>query len=716
MEVFNKYLQALNPQQQQAVDAPPGPIVVFAGAGSGKTRIITTRIVKSLYEGVPPSKILAVTFTNKAAAEMKSRLTSMTPLANNVLVGTFHSVCARWLREFADELGFSSNFIIYDESDSKSALKKILKDSLSVKEIGVVSEDMRYFINNMKTRALLPRDLEKEIAIYQDLIPAGGLGIYKKYQEYLNTCDAMDFGDLLLNTLFLLRTNSRVKQIMQSRFQYILVDEYQDTNPTQFELVNIIAESHQNLFVVGDDDQSIYSWRGATPENIIEFDKHYPAAKTIKLEQNYRSTSNIVSAASDMIINNENRTPKKIWTANEAGPLIQFQIESDNEMESWNIVETIKAENKVFSYDQVAIFYRVNYQSRAIEDALRSENIPYKIFGGTRFYDRAEIKDLLAYLRILINPKDDVSFKRIINTPSRKIGKKSLEILEQIALSEDISLYEAAQSFAQSTKKTSASTKIKLFMDLIEGFKHDSIKLKPDVLLERIISNVKYLDHIEHKHSLQYEERLANIHELISTLEDHSSKADAPSLVEWLNSVTLSSSEDETNAGVSLMTLHMAKGLEFNRVYVAGVEEGLIPHHNSLEDPNSIEEERRLFYVGMTRAMHKLSLLSAYRRKTYGGWNANSPSRFMKEVPAQFLECTPETLEYLSETKVDDTSDECEYEYDAAAITNTHSSHVKHPSYGHGEVVELYLEQRDPKALVDFKDFGKRKVSLRHLE
>ena len=707
-------LAGLSPVQRQAAMHGDGPIVVFAGAGSGKTRIITHRIAYLIEQGVPPWEILAVTFTNKAAGEMRHRLEALTPLGKRCLIATFHSACARWLREFATELGYSSDFTIYDESDSTSALKTILAElNVKLDEENTVQE-YRAAIGRVKTMALLPSD-ERLHREYAGIMPPVGVQVYQRYQEYLAACNAMDFGDLIMNVLLLLRRNTRVRDVMQHRYRYILVDEYQDTNRTQFELIARLSERKRNLFVVGDDDQSIYSWRGAVPSNIIDFDKVYPDAKRVTMEQNYRCTGTIVNAASAMIQKNKRRVVKALFTENQTGDLIDYRLEADNEIEAWWVADQIKNEVDKFPYRDVAIFYRTNSQSRLMEDALRRGNIPYQIYGTVRFYDRAEIKDLMAYLRIIVNPNDDVSVRRIFNVPSRGLGDKAEDTVESEALRRGLPLFKTIVAMA-SEGYPKIGPKLKDFADLLEKLRSKLAVTPLDKAIEVLLEATKYTDYVRKKFPEQVEDKLENIHELGAAVADFGGAYPEANIAEWLQSVTLTSEASENKGGVSLMTLHMAKGLEFNRVYILGLEEGLLPHKNSVDNDESLEEERRLFYVGMTRAKEKLSLVGAHRRRTYTTWAANRPSRFLGDIPSEHLVQLGAVPSYQS--MYGSYSGEYEYSYDenSSPITIAAGQTVRHPTFGKGVIEEVLVEFGVSKVVVRFAEFGRRKVTAHHLE
>ncbi|MBI2602072.1 MAG: UvrD-helicase domain-containing protein [Deltaproteobacteria bacterium] len=689
---IDRILEKLNEPQKEAVLHEGGPLVVFAGAGSGKTRVITARIAYLLETGVPPRSIVAMTFTNKAAGEMKERVKLWSPLGEYVPIGTFHSLCARWLREFAKEIGFTADFTIYDDQDSKAVLKSVLTE-MQVKIDKGITGDFLSAIGRAKTLGWLPDEAEKQA----DFFPTMGVAVYRRYQEILSQSNAMDFDDLLMNMLLLLKRNHEIRNLMQARFQHILIDEYQDTNPTQASLIHHLMNEKRNLIVVGDDDQSIYSWRGADPSNILGFGKRYAGTKIIRLEQNYRCTGNIVGAASAMIVNNKKRAEKTLWTQNEAGPHITYHQEFDAAMEAFWVTEQIKAETYKFPHDEVAIFYRTNAQSRQLEDSLRKQNIPYRIYGALRFYDRAEIKDLLAYFRLIINPKDDVAFRRIINVPARGIGKKALELMEELADTRDVPLVDTLPYIAQQQPRLAA--RLNQLRELLEKLKKSDEKHALSEVLRTVLNATDYLAYIQKKYADSYTDRVGNVHELGTALAEYEQANPEARLRDWLNDVSLSGSEQEYENGVTLMTLHSAKGLEFSRVFIVGVEDGLIPHSHNLEDKEKLEEERRLFYVGLTRAKQRLSLLSAERRRIFTYDMVNGLSRFLKEIPLEFFDPTSRRA---LDTK-------------PSADFHTKMSLVFHPTYGRGRVTRIESALGVAKAVVDFSRFGVRKVSVTQL-
>ncbi len=719
---MNILLEKLNSAQKIAASHQDGPFVVFAGAGSGKTRIITTRIAYLIAQGIRPWEILAVTFTNKAAGEMKERVESLCPEAKRSLITTFHSACARWLREFAPELGYQSNFTIYDDSDATKLLKKLLKEANPKGDIPNLLADMKSFLHMVKTNGYFPSDVERLQHEYGQFIPTGGIALYRRYQEALADCNAMDFGDLLMNILLLLKRNRQVRNILQERYRYILVDEFQDTNRTQFEMIRLLSQNHNNLFVVGDDDQSIYSWRGATPANIIEFEKNFPGAQKIALEQNYRCSGNIVDTASKMIANNIHRAPKTLFTNADKGDPIDLHIESDGEMEAWWVAKNIKENKPDYSYDKIAIFYRTNSQSRALEEALRRENIPYRIFGSVEFYDRLEIKDILAYLRILINPQDEISITRIINVPTRGIGAKAVELINRETKARKQPMLDVIAALAEENIPR-VSPKLRYFSDLMRVLKKDLLSSSLPSMIETLLEALEYPEYLKKKFPDQYLDKMDNIHELGSAIAEYAKKNPEHGLEEWLQSITLvrETQEDLSNSfGVSLMTLHMAKGLEFDRVILTGVEDGLIPHRNNIEDPQQLEEERRLLYVGITRAKKRLSLVGASRRRTFNNFVVNSPSRFFAELPPECLKISFAAQQILQHSQNSEEPDEdymndtsLTYELDVEKIRKGAS--VFHPTFGKGKVEGFDTRFGQTKVIVRFYDFGLRKIRASQL-
>ncbi len=637
------YLDNLNPPQLEAVLYGDGPLLILAGAGSGKTRVITCRIAHLIRErGIDAGNILAVTFTNKAANEMKERVERMldVPL-NRLWISTFHSACVRILRQHIDKLGYKRTFVIYDETDRSSLLKTCMADL------------------RIDTEQYLPRAIGARIsALKNNLTDAESYGkagaffgfeeavsrTYELYQEQLRGSNGLDFDDLLMLTVKLFEQHQDVLGYYQGLFHHILIDEYQDTNHAQYRFVRLLTMQRKNLCVVGDDDQSIYKFRGADIANILNFEKDYPAAKVIKLEQNYRSTQNILGAAGAVVARNLGRKPKELWTQKQGGDKILCYKAVDEKDEARFICRTIQQEtDEGRSLRQIAVLYRTNAQSRALEDALRNWGTPYRIFGGLRFYDRKEIKDIIAYLRVLQNPADVVSLRRIINVPARGIGDTTVDKLERAAALSGVSLYQAARDADTTDITPAAKKKLKQFIGMMDRIRDDLGTMTITELVRRIILEAGYGAALDQEKTIESRIRLENLNELMTATEDFQEQNHDASLPAFLDQVALVTDlEQQTSADskrgstdtVTLMTLHNAKGLEFALVFLAGMEEGLFPHSRSAESEEELEEERRLCYVGITRAKERLILTHAVERRLYGYPQANLVSRFVREIPA----------------------------------------------------------------------------------
>ncbi len=709
-------LSTLNEPQKQAVLHTNGPLVVFAGAGSGKTRVITSRISYLLMQQVSPHSILAVTFTNKAAKEMRERVERFSPEARFVLISTFHSACVRWLREFAHLMGYTSQFTIYDESDANSAINRIMKELL-IKDQDHSAREYRHAIKQVKNKGLNPSEVHEQSRDQAGMFPEHGMEVYRRYQELLATSNSMDFDDLLMNMITLLTTQPQVREQLRKRYRYILVDEYQDTNPAQFKLISLLVNEQQNLFVVGDDDQSIYSWRGADPANILGFQDIFPGAQQIYLEQNYRSSSTIIQAASALILNNQARAKKHLWTANQAGAPIEFHLEYEGEMEAWWVAEKIHKERNVFEYPHVAIFYRTNAQSRLLEDSLRKQGIPYRLYGAVKFYDRAEIKDIVAYFRLLANENDDVAFKRVTQVPTRGLGEQAVAKLESFCLENHCSLMVAARACAKMNLPR-VSNKWMEFVTLMDRLQTTCLEGPLSNVVEYFLQAVDYKSYLIKKFPEKMEEKLENIYELGSALALYEEQQENATLVGWLQDISLLESEknsedDASIPSIALMTLHSAKGLEFKRVYIVGVEDGLIPHTNSLEDPLKIEEERRLFYVGITRAREKLTLSAARKRKVFNKWSSHAPSRFLTELPESLVTMDPFAKRLLN--RMGGNQEEAQEPAPAKGETMESGQMIYHPTFGKGKIMQIEDHWGLRQARVEFYDFGTRTVSLEHL-
>ena len=637
-------LDALNEPQRQAVMATDGPLLILAGAGSGKTRVLTHRTAYLIEEcGVNPYNIMAITFTNKAAGEMRERIDQMVGYGSeSIWVCTFHSTCVRILRRYIDRLGFGTNFTIYDSDDQKTLMKDICKrleiDTKMYKEKMFLSA-----ISSAKDELIDPIEFETRAA--GDYVKRKQAQVYREYQQALKQNNALDFDDLIMKTVELFKLDKEVLASYQDRFRYIMVDEYQDTNTAQFELIRLLALKYQNLCVVGDDDQSIYKFRGANIYNILNFEHHFPDATVIKLEQNYRSTQNILDAANAVIANNQGRKEKRLWTDNGAGDKITFeQLDTAAEEADFVARDIARRVRKgEYQYKDCAILYRTNAQSRLFEERFITANIPYKIFGGVNFYARKEVKDLLAYLKTIDNGQDDLAVRRIINIPKRGIGAASINKVALYAQEQEISFYDALCVAEQVPGLGKAAAKIRPCVLFIQSMKAKAKLLSVADLLQEVIETTGYVRELEAEGTDEAEARIENIDELISKAVDYAEGEEAPTLNGFLENVALVAdidSFDENSDYVVLMTLHSAKGLEFPNVYLAGLEDGLFPSYMSITSDNSqaeIEEERRLAYVGITRAKKNLTITSARVRMVRGQTQYGKVSRFVREIPPELL-------------------------------------------------------------------------------
>ena len=647
-------LDGLNDCQKRAVKQTEGPVLIIAGAGSGKTRVLTNRIAYLIDEcGISPYNILAITFTNKAAAEMRERVEKVTDCGSQVWVSTFHSTCVRILRRYIDRIGYQTNFTIYDTDDQKSvirdACKKLNIDTKMLKERTIMSA-----ISSAKDEMISPDEME---------VNAGGdynakriAGVYREYQKTLKANNALDFDDLIFKTVELLNRDEEVLEAYQERFRYIMVDEYQDTNTSQFRLISKLAEKYGNLCVVGDDDQSIYKFRGANISNILNFENTFPGAKVIKLEQNYRSTQTILSAANEVIVHNIGRKSKKLWTENGKGDKIHFRIYEDAYKEAEGVVENICAcVRDGWNYNDIAILYRTNAQSRLLEEKLIVRNVPYRIYGGINFYQRKEIKDILAYLKTIDNGMDGQAVKRIINVPRRGIGATTLERVQEFADANDMTFWDALCNAAEIPNIGRGLSKIESFVTLILGFQAKKQFLSIRELTETILEDTRYKEALAEN---EVEARQENIDEFMNKIISYEEQTEgdfsemqtdrenpqaAPTLSGFLEEVALIADIDNLDQDgnqVMLMTLHSAKGLEFPIVYMTGLEDGLFPSYMTImsDDPTEVEEERRLCYVGITRAQKELNISAAKTRMIHGETQMNKVSRFVKEIPENLLE------------------------------------------------------------------------------
>lgn len=631
----------LNPQQAEAVINTEGPMLIVAGAGSGKTKVLTCRVANLLQKGVRPYRILAITFTNKAAAEMRERVNNMSgPAAKDVWLFTFHAFCARFLRMEIDKLpGYGGNFAIYDTADSQNLIKQILKE--------MNLDDKRFQPSGILSRISNAKNALQDAAAFArqagDFYEQKVADIYSRYEQKLQLNNALDFDDLLMLSIKLLQENKEVREKYQDRFDYLLVDEYQDTNHAQYLLTKFLAAKHRNICVVGDADQSIYGWRGADIQNILDFEKDYPDAKVIKLEQNYRSTQIILDAANAVIENNTGRKPKNLWTENKSGADIIYFQAVDERDEARFVIEQLqnlqRTENKKLG--DMAILYRTNTQSRIFEEMLIKSGISYNMVGGLKFYERKEIKDIIAYLRVIFNPADSLSLLRIINVPKRGIGDASLAKIQAYAAANNVSLFEAVSNAAAID---GLSSRFVSKLDDLAGIIFELMNLAGEApvedLIDRVLRDTGYLEELENERTPQAQSRIDNLHELISVAQEFAASEEENNLENFLAHVALVSDIDDTELGedaITLMTLHSSKGLEFPVVFLVGMEEGLFPHARTLMDETEIEEERRLCYVGITRAKEKLFLSSTKMRTIYGNTVTYPPSRFLQEIPARLV-------------------------------------------------------------------------------
>ena len=721
----------LNNEQREAVFCTEGPLLMLAGAGSGKTRSLTHRIAYLIEEkGVAPWNILAITFTNKAAQEMRERVDALVGYGSeDIWISTFHATCSRILRRHIDLLGYDRNFTIYDASDQKSLMKEVLKemkiDTKQFPERSVMSE-----ISSAKNEYKSPLDYRNEYG--SNFRNQRIADIYEHYQKRLKENNALDFDDLLVKMVDLFQTNPDVLEHYQDRFQYIMVDEYQDTNTVQFLLVSLLAKKYRNLCVVGDDDQSIYKFRGANIYNILNFEKVFPDAQVIRLEQNYRSTQNILNAANGVIANNKGRKEKKLWTENQKGELVHFKQYDTEYDEADGVVSRINfLAMRGVQYKDMAILYRTNAQSRIFEEKLKQKNIPYAIVRGISFYDRKEIKDLMSYLKVVDSGMDDLSVKRIINVPKRGIGQTTINRLQEFAILNQMSFLDAVFNADEIPEVTRALAKLHKFADMIEEFREYASEHEISELLEHILDVTQYRAELEAEGTDESISRLEDIEELFNDIAYYEEEEENPNLRDFLaekDMYTLNAGidnlEDENNK-VLLMTLHNAKGLEFNNVFLGGMEEGVFPGFGAMMsgDESEIEEERRLCYVGITRAKERLFLSAAKRRMLRGQAQYNRRSRFIDEIPGQYLD----TEQRVSEQRVvKNTERPAKYQYGAKAgkpynlsdfkvkpvgeLDYQVGDRVKHIKFGVGTVQEITKGGRDFEVAVEFDRVGRKKM------
>ena len=754
---MEELLEELNPRQREAVEKTEGPCLVIAGAGSGKTKVLTYKISYLMKEKyIKPWNILAITFTNKAANEMKERVEALVGDAiNDIWLGTFHSICVRILRRYIDRLGYDHSFAIFDTSDQKTLVKNCMKE-LNIDPKLFTEKSILNEISNAKNEMLEPEEFEvRANGDYRREITAK---VYKLYQKKLKENNAIDFDDIINFTIKILTDNGDILEYYSEKFKYILVDEYQDTNKSQFMLVTLLASRSGNITVVGDNDQSIYKFRGADITNILNFEKDFPGSSIIKLEQNYRCSGNILKVANEAIKHNENKYEKKLWTENEDGSLPYVFCGEDEYEEATFIVQEINRlkREEYYKYSDYVILYRMNSQSRAIEDVLRREDIPYKILGGLKFYERKEIKDTIAYLRLIANPADNLSLERIINEPKRGVGKTSIENIEKISAEQGISMYEVIKEADKYIPRIYENTRS--FINAIEELRNLDVPVSE--LIKQTLNKTGYTQALKNENTVEAETRIENLEEFLTVAMEFEKEAAENSLTEFLESISLSSDTDnieDTDNMVTLMTLHSAKGLEYPVVFLVGMEEGIFPGHKSMDNPEDVEEERRLFYVGITRAKQNLYMTFAKRRTIFGSTSYNPPSRFIKEIPSELLDGYNEAMQDKDEedNKFADSPFEWRYKnnrmqeskvttykVDSEALktenksgfqfrsaesflknlenkkaTNTEDlskykvgQKVFHKRFGKGIITKLEQEADDIKVDIDFEKFGHKRL------
>ena len=712
----NPLLAHLNAVQAEAVTHGDGPLLIFAGAGSGKTRVLTHRVAYLIAErGVRPGSILAVTFTNKAASEMKERIVKLVgDRSRSIWVGTFHATCARILREFGSQVGIEKDFLVYDDGDQMSLVRECLSQ-LYIDEKKFAPRAILSHISRAKEKLVSEDEFSLHFHGFFENIVAK---VYPLYQDKLRAANALDFDDLLMHTVRLLQLRAEVLETLQNRFRYVLVDEYQDVNYSQYVLLKLLAEKHHNLCVVGDDDQSIYAFRGADVSLILQFERDYPEAKVIKLEQNYRSTKTILEAAHGVVSGNVGRKPKKLWTENVEGtPIARREAENEQEEAVYvvrRIWEAVRAGNR--KYSDFAILYRTNAQSRAFEEVFLNFSTPYRIIGGVRFYERREVKDVLAYLRVIHNPLDSVSLKRIINVPTRSIGATTIARLEREAQELKRSLWDVVmEAHLISDLLPRARNAVTQFASMILELRNLREGHAVTEITQALLDKSGYLAELESERTVEAQTRAENVRELLTVTTEFDASADDRSLAAFLQQVSLVSDLDDLNNerdAVTMMTLHSAKGLEFPVVFLVGMEEGIFPHQRSLNDSKELEEERRLCYVGITRAKDELYLTHAYRRTLFGTISSNKPSRFLKEIPAELYDMPAPVSSFAPEretafrrpmwTTAQQTPRQQKIQAMAGESGFRVGQKVKHDTFGTGVVLKVEPLESDVQLSVAF--------------
>lgn len=722
---MSKLLENLNDAQLEAVTNTEGPILVIAGAGSGKTRVLTRRLAHILYQRLAePFQILAVTFTNKAAQEMKERVNKiLSGEITSLNVSTFHSFCAKFLRKEGEALGFNSNFTIFDSSDTETLIKNCIKE-LSLSSSQFTPKAQKRKISDAKNKMISAVDFAQSSSGYFENATSE---IYNLYQRRLKECNAMDFDDLLFNTVLLLKNNRDIGERYRNRYKYILVDEYQDTNHVQYLLLKYLLGEHNNICVVGDEDQSIYGWRGADIRNILEFEKDYPGAKIIKLEQNYRSTDVILNAASAVIDNNEARKGKKLWTDKVGGEKLDLLYVDSAEDEAIEIIDKIIHGNNDTPLNEIAILYRTNAQSRPFEEQLRRNSLPYQIIGGITFYQRKEIKDLMAYLKLIANINDDISFERIINYPKRGIGAKTIEDIFICARNENLSAYEVIQRIDSYPQLKNRSNRILPFVDIIEKYRTEKSNMAIDLMTQDLVEDIKILEDLRNEDAVIGQTKIENIEAFIEGIAEFVKHNHDASLNEYLSEISLFTDVDayrEIDEKVTLMTLHAAKGLEFDTVYLVGLEEGLFPLARTVSEPMELEEERRLFYVGATRAKKKLSVSCATSRHRFGEVES-IPSRFIKELPEELVSTkdrrtqrrfgASRTPAFFNDRQATRKASELgvHYEYEESEIMRS-GRIVEHPTFGRGKIIRTEGMGESLTLEIMFTGVGMKKIMAKY--
>jgi DNA helicase-2/ATP-dependent DNA helicase PcrA len=728
----------LNPQQLEAVQAAEGPVLILAGAGSGKTRVITYRVAHLIENlGVRAEQILAVTFTNKAADQMKFRVKNLlrAPRTGDPLISTFHSLCVRILRREIEALQYTRDFTIYDESDQLQVVKAAMKD-LRVDERLVTPKTIQSRISHAKNHGKTAQSILEESWEPSWEYTAN---VFNEYEKRMRKSNALDFDDLLIKTVDLFDKFPQAAEKYSTRFPYIMVDEYQDTNRQQYHLARHLTRVHDNICVVGDEDQSIYSWRGADIQNILSFEKDFPRVRIIKLEQNYRSTKTILAAAGAVVANNEMRKGKTLWTQNPSGDLISYMEASDAEEEAMYVAERILYHQKADPSGHVAVLYRTNFLSRIVEEKLRRYNMKYRIVGGFSFYERAEIKDMISYLTVALNPHDSVNLLRVINSPARGIGKTTTDALEELAVQHGTSVWDAIEMTIREPRLPMRTVRaLETFYRMVAEFVQGAEELSTAALLEKIIKSTKYLEMLQEEGTEESESRIENIRELLTAAEESHERGER--LRDFLDHAALISDQDayDERSPISLMTLHTAKGLEFPIVFIMGLEEGLFPHSRSSMEAAQLEEERRLFYVGMTRAENKLYLTSTRFRRYFGNMDQqiSEPSRFLSEVPQHLVEDAGERrrkpamkydgASYNTVDAVMKVLGGAQRQAPAPKPVNagkkkspggwTLGTRVKHAKYGYGTILRTEGSGDDLKLTVSFISHGLKKMIAKYAE